>query len=94
MNARNVNWDQMQEMHDFCADRAFEQMAAAGAQSDRSGVRKHWRALRVVDVMYADAKRCVQISPRIAHVLREQVLQNHDHPAFRPDWTDGRTRAV
>ena len=92
MNATNVDWDQMQQMHEFCADRAFEQMAAAGAKRDRATVRKHWRALRVVDVMYADAKRYVQISPRVAHVLREQVLENHDHPAFRPDWTYGPTR--
>ena len=93
MNAMSVDWDQMQEMHAFCADRAFELMAAAGAKRDRASVRKHWRALRVVDVMYADAKRCVQISPRVAHVLREQVLQNHDHPAFRSDWTYGPARA-
>jgi len=94
MNALNVDWDQMQQMHAFCAERAFERMAVAAAGSDRSGVRRHWRALRVVDVMYADAKRCGQLSPRVAQVLRAQAFLNHDHPAFRSNWTSRIGRAV
>ena len=94
MSTMSVDWDEMREMHGFCADRAFEKMARDGARRDLVSVRRGWRALRVVDVMYADAKRCVPIGPRVAHALREQVVQHHDHAEFRLEWITGPTRKL
>jgi hypothetical protein len=81
-----ADWDQAEDLHVFCTERAFERIAAAGAQDDWPKVDENCRSLGVLDVLVADGKRRPQLRTAVLQYLCAQAMEDEDHEDFRAGW--------
>jgi hypothetical protein len=81
-----ADWDQAEDLHVFCTERAFERISAAGARDDWPKVDENCRSLGVLDVLVADGKRRPQLRTAVLEYLCAQAKEDEDHEDFRAGW--------
>jgi hypothetical protein len=83
---REPDWEQAEDLHTFCTERAFERISAAGARDEWAVVDGQCRSLRVLDVLMADAKRRPQLRTAVLQYLCAQAMEDQHHEEFREEW--------